>query len=95
MRPPSPIAVPLVSRILPSDICRIQKRGNTVRMDTTLVDFQDMKWERGDITFLFQGDCQPGKMLAILDNAQKVYQMVQYPVSGAGRRFYVQDAYAS
>ncbi|OQR76185.1 ankyrin repeat containing protein-like [Tropilaelaps mercedesae] len=75
--------IPLVSRILPSDICRIQKRGNSIRMDTTLIDFQDMKWERGDITFLFQGNCQPGKMVAVLDNAQKVYQMVRYPESEA------------
>lgn len=51
-------------------------------MDTTLIDFQDMKWERGDITFLLQGNCQPGKMVVVLDNTQKVFQMVRYPVSG-------------
>lgn len=45
------------------------------------MDFQDMKWERGDITLLFQGECQPGKMVVIMDNARKVYQMVEYPVS--------------
>lgn len=36
--------VPLVSRILPSDICRIYKRGSCIRMDSTLVDFNEMKW---------------------------------------------------
>ena len=88
--------MPLVSRILPSDICRISKKGaavrqhphyhlasctialfNTlyhvpticnllakynfspilvpqVRLDTTLVDFSEMRWERGDITFLYR-----------------------------------------
>ena len=35
--------VPLVSRILPSDICRISKKGASVRLDTTLVDFSEMK----------------------------------------------------
>ncbi|XP_022648414.1 ankyrin repeat domain-containing protein 13C-B-like isoform X2 [Varroa jacobsoni] len=75
--------IPLVSRILPSDTCRIQKRGNSIRMDTTLIDFQDMKWERGDITFLLQGNCQPGKMVVVLDNTQKVFQMVRYPESEA------------
>ncbi|CAG2057665.1 unnamed protein product, partial [Timema podura] len=47
--------VPLVSRILPSDICHIHKRGSSIRLDTTLVDFNDMHWERGDISFLFTG----------------------------------------
>ena len=28
------------------------------RMDTTLVDFSDMKWQRGDVSFLFNGDAQ-------------------------------------
>ncbi|KAJ8981934.1 hypothetical protein NQ317_002105 [Molorchus minor] len=39
--------VPLVSRILPSDICKIYKSGANIRLDTTLVDFSDMRWERG------------------------------------------------
>ena len=26
------------------------------RMDSTLVDFSDMKWQRGDLTFIFNGD---------------------------------------
>jgi len=25
-------------------------------MDSTLVDFSDMKWQRGDLTFIFNGD---------------------------------------
>ena len=25
-------------------------------MDSTLVDFTDMKWQRGDLTFIFNGD---------------------------------------
>ena len=31
--------LPLVSRILPSDICKISKKGACIRLDTTLVDF--------------------------------------------------------
>lgn len=26
------------------------------RMDSTLVDFTDMKWQRGDLTFVFNGE---------------------------------------
>ena len=27
-------------------------------MDSTLVDFSDMKWQRGDLTFIFNGDAK-------------------------------------
>ncbi|KAH7935694.1 hypothetical protein HPB52_012602 [Rhipicephalus sanguineus] len=70
--------IPLVSRILPSDICKIHKKGSNIRLDTTLVDFNDMKWERGDITFLFTGNDKPSKSLTVLDNNLKVYQNVRY-----------------
>ncbi|XP_058795936.1 ankyrin repeat domain-containing protein 13C isoform X2 [Phymastichus coffea] len=70
--------VPLVSRILPSDICRIHKSGASIRMDTTLVDFNDMRWERGDISFIFNGDQKPSKSLTVLDNKAKLFQRVRY-----------------
>ncbi|XP_064476536.1 ankyrin repeat domain-containing protein 13C-like [Ornithodoros turicata] len=70
--------IPLVSRILPSDICKIHKKGSNIRLDTTLVDFNDMKWERGNITFLFTGNDKPSKSLTVLDNNLRVYQSVRY-----------------
>ncbi|KAG8248501.1 Ankyrin repeat domain-containing protein 13C [Homalodisca vitripennis] len=70
--------VPLVSRILPSDICRIHKRGSSIRLDTTLVDFNDMRWERGDITFLLNGEVKPSQSLAVLDNKACLFQRVRY-----------------
>ncbi|XP_071800336.1 ankyrin repeat domain-containing protein 13C-like isoform X2 [Asterias amurensis] len=70
--------VPLVSRMLPSDTCRILKRGTRVRMDTTLVDFNDMRWQRGNNTFLFNGDAKPDNSLVVLDNDNKLYQRVRY-----------------
>ncbi|XP_039286008.1 ankyrin repeat domain-containing protein 13C isoform X2 [Nilaparvata lugens] len=70
--------VPLVSRILPSDICRIHKKGSSIRLDTTLVDFNDMRWERGDISFLFNGDVKPSQSLTVLDNRASLYQRVRY-----------------
>lgn len=51
------------------------------RMDTTLLDFSEMKWERGDVTFLFNGHMKPSRSLIVLDNKQKVYQYVRYEVS--------------
>nr|CAD7572178.1 unnamed protein product [Timema californicum] len=70
--------VPLVSRILPSDICHIHKRGSSIRLDTTLVDFNDMHWERGDISFLFTGDRKPSQSLTVLDNKAQLFQRVRY-----------------
>ena len=49
-------------------------------MDTTLVDFNDMKWDHGDISFIFNGEAKPGKSLTVLDNKQKVYQRIRYEV---------------
>jgi len=74
--------LPLVSRILPSDICKISKKGASIRLDTTLVDFTEMRWERGDITFLYRGDAEtPEESLFVLDNDLKVYQKVRYEES--------------
>ncbi|XP_076309194.1 ankyrin repeat domain-containing protein 13C-like isoform X2 [Tachypleus tridentatus] len=70
--------VPLVSRLLPSDICRIHKKGSSIRLDTTLVDFNDMRWERGDVSFIFNGNAKPSQSLTVLDNEQNVYQNVRY-----------------
>lgn len=74
-------AVPLVSRILPSDVCRIMKRGGCIRMDTTLVDFQDMKWQRGDLSLLFRADVNPSERLLVMDNVKKTYQKISTSVS--------------
>ncbi|XKL64110.1 hypothetical protein PGB90_004196 [Kerria lacca] len=70
--------LPLVSRLLPSDLCRIQKHGSSIRFDSTLVDFNDMKWERGDITFLFNGTAPPDASLTVLDNINRVYQKIRH-----------------
>eukprot|EP00051_Salpingoeca_urceolata_P014971 m.191400 g.191400 ORF g.191400 m.191400 type:complete len:690 (+) comp18247_c0_seq4:3711-5780(+) len=46
--------VPLVSRLCPSDTYRIWKRGASVRVDTTLLGYSNMQWQRGQRTFLFK-----------------------------------------
>ncbi|CAG0918024.1 unnamed protein product [Notodromas monacha] len=69
--------IPLVSRLLPSDVCKIYKKGATVRLDSTLVDFNDMRWERGDISFIYNGDLDSSEAFMILDNVSKAYQRVR------------------
>lgn len=39
-----------------------------------------MRWERGDISFIFNGDANPNESLTVLDNIMKVYQKVRYEV---------------
>ena len=47
--------------------------GACIRLDTTLVDFTEMHWERGDITFLYCGDAKAsGMSLFVMDNDLKV-----------------------
>jgi hypothetical protein len=68
--------VPLISKILPNDICKIYKSGSKIRLDSTLIDFNEMQWTRGDITFLFCGD-NDNSMITALDNESKCYQYVR------------------
>ncbi|GCC32845.1 hypothetical protein chiPu_0011309 [Chiloscyllium punctatum] len=70
--------VPLLSRILPSDACKIYKQGINIRLDTTLIDFTDMKCQRGDLSFIFNGDAIPSESFIVLDNEQKVYQRIHH-----------------
>ena len=39
-----------------------------------------MRWERGDITFLFNGESKPRQSLSVLDNKAEVFQRVRYEV---------------
>eukprot|EP00058_Branchiostoma_floridae_P015060 XP_002600548.1 hypothetical protein BRAFLDRAFT_70075 [Branchiostoma floridae] len=47
------------------------------RMDATLVDFSDMRWQRGDLSFIFNGHLRPNVSLVVLDNELKVFQRIQ------------------
>ena len=48
-------AVPLLSRICPSDVYKVYKEGSNVRIDTTLLGFEQNKWVRGNKSFIFKG----------------------------------------
>ncbi|XP_072297766.1 ankyrin repeat domain-containing protein 13C-like [Eucyclogobius newberryi] len=73
--------VPLLSRMLPSDACKIYKQGTNIRLDTTLIDFNDMKCQRGDLSFIFDGDAAPARSFVVLDNETKVYQRIHHEES--------------
>jgi len=39
-----------------------------------------MRWERGDITFVFNGKAEPQEALTVMDNKLKVFQRIRYEV---------------
>ncbi|XP_022108825.1 ankyrin repeat domain-containing protein 13D-like isoform X2 [Acanthaster planci] len=48
--------VPLMSRICPHDTYRVWKSGPNVRIDTTLIGFDNMTWLRGSRSFIFKSE---------------------------------------
>lgn len=47
--------MPLVSKMCPSDVYRVWKRGESLRVDTSLLGFEHMTWQRGRRSFIFKG----------------------------------------
>ena len=47
--------IPLMTRVCPSDTYKVYKRGSNVRIDTTLIGFDNTSWQRGNRTYLFKG----------------------------------------
>ncbi|KAJ9072714.1 hypothetical protein DSO57_1024335 [Entomophthora muscae] len=68
--------VPLVSNVCPSDTYTIWKKGPTIRIDTTLVGFEKLRWLRGRQTFLFHTDPKQGATLTVVDHNRKLTQRI-------------------
>ncbi|GCB63354.1 hypothetical protein scyTo_0000152 [Scyliorhinus torazame] len=65
--------VPLVSKICPSDTYRVWKSGQNLRVDTTLLGFDHMTWQRGNRSFVFRGQDNCAVVMEIDHDRQMVY----------------------
>ncbi|XP_074869905.1 ankyrin repeat domain-containing protein 13B [Carettochelys insculpta] len=65
--------VPLVSKICPSDTYKVWKCGQNLRVDTTLLGFEHMTWQRGNRSFIFRGQDTSAVVLEIDHDRQVVY----------------------
>ena len=85
--------IPFVSRFLPSDTCKIRKKGTKLRLDCTLGDIaagqsgqgkesaansvgasiSPFRWDRGDLSFIFEIEKVGAKnSIIFLNNTKKV-----------------------
>ncbi|XP_045579855.1 ankyrin repeat domain-containing protein 13D isoform X3 [Salmo salar] len=63
--------VPLVSKVCPSDVYRVWKRGSCLRVDTTLLGFEHMTWLKGRRSYIFKGE-ENGAMVMEVDHDKQV-----------------------
>ncbi|XP_012930509.1 ankyrin repeat domain-containing protein 13D isoform X2 [Heterocephalus glaber] len=64
--------VPLVSKMCPSDVYRVWKRGESLRVDTSLLGFEHMTWQRGRRSFIFKGQAEAGALVMEVDHDRQV-----------------------
>ncbi|XP_013416590.1 ankyrin repeat domain-containing protein 13D isoform X1 [Lingula anatina] len=65
--------VPLVSRMCPSDTYKVYKSGANVRIDTTLLGFDNMSWQRGSRSFIFRGQHNEATVMEVDHDIRQVY----------------------
>lgn len=65
--------VPLVSRMCPSDTYRVYKSGSNVRIDTTLIGFDQTSWQRGNRSYIFKGHPDGATMMEVDHETGQVY----------------------
>lgn len=64
--------VPLMSRLCPSDTYKVYKRGANVRIDTTLLGFDNSTWQRGSRSYIFKGLKDSATMIEIDHDTHEV-----------------------
>ncbi|XP_076653675.1 ankyrin repeat domain-containing protein 13D isoform X2 [Halictus rubicundus] len=65
--------VPLASRMCPSDTYKVYKQGSNVRIDTTLLGFDHVNWQRGNRSYVFKGQNDGATMMEVDHETREVY----------------------
>ncbi|OXB55724.1 UNVERIFIED_CONTAM: hypothetical protein H355_012340 [Colinus virginianus] len=60
-------------RVCPSDVYRVWKRGESLRVDTTLLGFEHMTWQRGRRSYIFKGEEEGAVVMEVDHDKQVVY----------------------
>ncbi|XP_041084202.1 ankyrin repeat domain-containing protein 13A-like [Polyodon spathula] len=72
--------IPLVSRVCPSDVCRIWKKGASLRVDATLLAFENMSWIRGRRSYIFRGDDNCAELMEV-NHDEEVVDTERFDIS--------------
>lgn len=62
--------------LCPSDCYKIWKKGNQIRIDTSLIGFDKLRWLRGNVTYLFIIEPDASSFY-LLDHDKKIWQHVK------------------
>lgn len=62
--------------ICPNDCYKIWKKGNKIRIDTSLIGFDKLRWIRGNVTYLFIIE-EDASSFYLLDHDKKLWQHVK------------------
>ncbi|XP_029961627.1 ankyrin repeat domain-containing protein 13A isoform X1 [Salarias fasciatus] len=73
--------IPLLSRVCPSDVCRIWKSGACLRVDATLLGFENMTWIRGRRSYIFRGDADSCAELMEVNHDDEVVDTERFNIS--------------
>lgn len=60
-----------MSHLCPSDTYRVYKQGLNVRIDTTLLGFDERSWQRGNRSYIFCGDEDTATLIEVDHDAQE------------------------
>ncbi|XP_049326168.1 ankyrin repeat domain-containing protein 13A [Astyanax mexicanus] len=72
--------IPLVSHMCPSDVCRIWKSGASLRVDATLLGFENMTWLRGRRSYIFKGDDSFAELMEV-NHEEEVVDTERFDIS--------------
>ncbi|XP_069788850.1 ankyrin repeat domain-containing protein 13A isoform X1 [Narcine bancroftii] len=72
--------IPLMSKMCPSDVYRIWKSGANLRVDTTLLNFENLRWERGHRSYIFKGKADRAEFIEV-DHDNQVVDVEHFELS--------------